>query len=51
MKSPPMQFHDDVAHDMVEEFADGCGEPRLAVVQSSNPVWRTYCCLLRPPFA
>ena len=22
MKSPPVQFHDDVAHNMVEEFAD-----------------------------
>jgi hypothetical protein len=22
MKSPPIQFHDDVAHDMVEAFAD-----------------------------
>jgi myo-inositol-1-phosphate synthase len=29
MKSPPVQFHDDVAHDMIEEFAGG-GE---------NPVW------------
>jgi myo-inositol-1-phosphate synthase len=29
MKSPPVQFHDDVAHDMIEEFANG-GE---------NPVW------------
>ena len=30
MKSPPIQFHDDVAHDMVEAFADR-GE--------ANPVW------------
>jgi hypothetical protein len=22
MKSPPVQFHDDIAHNMVEEFAD-----------------------------
>jgi len=29
MKSPPVQFHDDVAHNMVEDFAAG-GE---------NPVW------------
>jgi len=29
MKSPPVQFHDDVAHTMVEDFANG-GE---------NPVW------------
>ena len=29
MKSPPVQFHDDVAHNMVNEFAEG-GE---------NPVW------------
>ena len=29
MKSPPVQFHDDVAHNMVEDFANG-GE---------NPVW------------
>jgi myo-inositol-1-phosphate synthase len=29
MKSPPVQFHDDVCHQMVEEFA--AGEP--------NPVW------------
>src|SRR5487761_2122626 len=29
MKSPPIQFHDDVAHDMVESFADG----------AENPVW------------
>ncbi len=29
MKSPPVQYHDDVAHDMIEEFANG-GE---------NPVW------------
>jgi hypothetical protein len=26
MKSPPIQFHDDVAHDMVEAFADGGAE-------------------------
>jgi myo-inositol-1-phosphate synthase len=25
MKSPPVQYHDDVAHRMVEEFADGGG--------------------------
>ena len=30
MKSPPVQFHDDVAHDMVTAFADGCAE---------NPRW------------
>jgi myo-inositol-1-phosphate synthase len=30
MKSPPVQFHDDVAHDMVEAFADRGAE---------NPVW------------
>ncbi len=29
MKSPPVQFHDDVAHDMVESFAAG----------ADNPVW------------
>ncbi|HEV2427992.1 MAG TPA: inositol-3-phosphate synthase [Acidimicrobiales bacterium] len=29
MKSPPVQYHDDVAHDMVEEFAAG----------ADNPVW------------
>jgi myo-inositol-1-phosphate synthase len=29
MKSPPLQFHDDVAFDMVDEFADG----------AENPVW------------
>ena len=29
MKSPPIQFHDDIAHNMIEEFAGG-GE---------NPVW------------
>ncbi|HEY5120386.1 MAG TPA: inositol-3-phosphate synthase [Acidimicrobiales bacterium] len=29
MKSPPVQFHDDIAHNMIEEFANG-GE---------NPVW------------
>ena len=29
MKSPPVQFHDDIAHSMVNEFAEG-GE---------NPVW------------
>src|SRR5580658_4639596 len=29
MKSPPIQFHDDVAHDMVEAFAEG----------AENPVW------------
>jgi myo-inositol-1-phosphate synthase len=29
MKSPPVQFHDDVAHDMVESFANG----------ADNPVW------------
>ena len=29
MKSPPVQYHDDVAHNMVEDFADG-GE---------NPIW------------
>jgi hypothetical protein len=23
MKSPPVQYHDDVAHDMVESFATG----------------------------
>jgi myo-inositol-1-phosphate synthase len=32
MKSPPIQFHDDVAHDMVESFADR-GAP--------NMVWPT----------
>jgi myo-inositol-1-phosphate synthase len=32
MKSPPIQFHDDVAHDMVEAFADRGAE---------NPVWPT----------
>jgi len=30
MKSPPIQFHDDVAHNMVEDFADRGAE---------NPVW------------
>jgi myo-inositol-1-phosphate synthase len=29
MKSPPVQFHDDVAHNMIEEFAAG----------AANPVW------------
>ena len=29
MKSPPVQFHDDVAHTMVEAFAEG----------ADNPVW------------
>ena len=29
MKSPPVQFHDDVAHNMIEEFAAG----------AENPVW------------
>ncbi len=29
MKSPPVQFHDDVAHNMVESFANG----------ADNPVW------------
>jgi len=29
MKSPPVQFHDDVAHAMIEEFANG----------GDNPVW------------
>jgi myo-inositol-1-phosphate synthase len=29
MKSPPIQYHDDIAHNMVEEFADG----------ALNPVW------------
>ncbi len=29
MKSPPVQFHDDVAHDMIEAFAAG----------AENPVW------------
>jgi hypothetical protein len=29
MKSPPVQFHDDVAHDMVTAFADdGAENPR-----------------------
>ena len=27
MKSPPVQFHDDVAHDMIEAFADGAENP------------------------
>ena len=27
MKSPPVQYHDDVAHEMVEEFADGANLP------------------------
>jgi myo-inositol-1-phosphate synthase len=27
MKSPPVQFHDDVAHQMVEEFAAGADNP------------------------
>jgi myo-inositol-1-phosphate synthase len=27
MKSPPVQYHDDEAHRMVEEFAAGSGEP------------------------
>ena len=31
MKSPPVQFHDDVAHDMVEAFAAG----------AENPAWPT----------
>ena len=30
MKSPPVQYHDDVAHDMVESFADGDRRPGLA---------------------
>jgi len=30
MKSPPVQFHDDEAHDLVETFADGSVD---------NPVW------------
>jgi len=30
MKSPPVQFHDDVAHKMVEEFSDH---------GAANPVW------------
>ncbi|HUZ41129.1 MAG TPA: inositol-3-phosphate synthase [Acidimicrobiales bacterium] len=30
MKSPPIQYHDDVAHEMVEDFADRGAE---------NPVW------------
>jgi hypothetical protein len=30
MKSPPVQFHDDVAHEMVEAFANGGAE---------NAVW------------
>ncbi len=30
MKSPPVQFHDDEAHDLVETFADGSAD---------NPVW------------
>ena len=29
MKSPPIQYHDDIAHNMVEEFAEG----------AENPVW------------
>jgi hypothetical protein len=29
MKSPPVQYHDDEAHRMVEEFAAG----------AANPVW------------
>jgi len=29
MKSPPVQFHDDVAHDMIDAFAGG----------AENPVW------------
>jgi myo-inositol-1-phosphate synthase len=29
MKSPPVQFHDDVAHDMIDSFAAG----------AENPVW------------
>ena len=29
MKSPPVQFHDDVAHDMIDDFAGG----------GPNPVW------------
>jgi myo-inositol-1-phosphate synthase len=29
MKSPPVQFHDDVAHNMVEDFAAG----------ADNPIW------------
>ena len=27
MKSPPVQYHDDVAHDMVESFAEGAPGP------------------------
>ena len=27
MKSPPVQFHDDVAHDMIDAFADGADTP------------------------
>jgi myo-inositol-1-phosphate synthase len=29
MKSPPVQFHDDIAHNMIEDFANG----------GKNPVW------------
>jgi myo-inositol-1-phosphate synthase len=29
MKSPPIQFHDDVAHDMVEDFADRGAENQV----------------------
>jgi hypothetical protein len=29
MKSPPVQYHDDVAHDMVEAFAAGDDGPGL----------------------
>ena len=31
MKSPPVQYHDDVCHKMVEDFADG----------DPGPVWRS----------
>ena len=30
MKSPPVQYHDDVAHEMVEAFAAGATDPVLA---------------------
>ncbi len=31
MKSPPVQYHDDVAHQMVEDFIDGQGAARAGV--------------------
>ena len=40
MKSPPVQYHDDVAHQMVEDFIAGQGAAR-----------RTYKILTQPGYA